>query len=343
MLFTESAWPGQSTWAEWRLSVSYSTWAIAIVMPRSRSSGALSIWSKGVKSARPLSAWRLVIAAVRVVLPWSMCPIVPTFTWGLFRSNFFLPICPSPSRLLARHPGDDLLRDVGRDLVVGVQLHRAARRTALGLGTQVGHAAEQLGQRHDDPHDLLPRPLVDVLDAAAARGHVAHHLAEELLGRGDLELHHGLEQHGAGLARAVLERHRPGDLERHLRGVHLVERAVDQRGAEVNQRVARQHAVVHRLLDALVDGRDVLSRDRAARDLIDELVAAAGAGRLEVEHDVAVLAATAGLARELEVDLVDEFRDRLAIGDLRPPDVRVDAELAAQTVDDDVQVQLAHP
>ena len=62
-------------------------------MPRSRSSGALSIWSKGVKSARPLSAWRLVIAAVSVVLPWSMCPIVPMFTWGLFRSNFCLPIC----------------------------------------------------------------------------------------------------------------------------------------------------------------------------------------------------------------------------------------------------------
>src|SRR5512133_1271016 len=139
-------------------------------MPRSRSSGALSIWSKGVKSANPLSAWRLVIAAVKVVLPWSMWPIVPMFTWGLFRSKCFLPICLIPSfgpfGLLARHAGNDLLRDVGRDLVVGVQLHRAARRAALGLGTQVGDVAEQLGQRHDDPHDLLARPLVDVLDAA---------------------------------------------------------------------------------------------------------------------------------------------------------------------------------
>src|SRR5579884_2409667 len=33
------------------------------------------------------------MAAVRVVLPWSMCPIVPTFTCGLVRSNFFLAIC----------------------------------------------------------------------------------------------------------------------------------------------------------------------------------------------------------------------------------------------------------
>src|ERR1700730_16701316 len=34
----------------------------------------------------------LVIAAVSVVLPWSMCPIVPTFTCGLLRSNFYFAI-----------------------------------------------------------------------------------------------------------------------------------------------------------------------------------------------------------------------------------------------------------
>ncbi len=37
---------------------------------------------------RPCSASVLVIAAVRVVLPWSTCPIVPTFTCGFVRSNF---------------------------------------------------------------------------------------------------------------------------------------------------------------------------------------------------------------------------------------------------------------
>ena len=41
-------------------------------MPRSFSSGALSIWSNGVKSAMPFSDSTLVIAAVSVVLPWSM-------------------------------------------------------------------------------------------------------------------------------------------------------------------------------------------------------------------------------------------------------------------------------
>src|SRR5947209_18626480 len=66
---------------------------MAMVMPRSRSSGALSIWSKGVYLASLAAANVLVMAAVRVVLPWSMCPIVPTFTWGFVRSNFFFAIC----------------------------------------------------------------------------------------------------------------------------------------------------------------------------------------------------------------------------------------------------------
>src|SRR5438045_4964665 len=63
-----------------------------MVIPRSFSSGALSIESKARNSAPPLSERVLVIAAVSVVLPWSMCPIVPTFTCGLVRSNFFFAI-----------------------------------------------------------------------------------------------------------------------------------------------------------------------------------------------------------------------------------------------------------
>src|SRR3954462_3005821 len=40
--------------------------------------------------AQPLSDDTLVRAAVRVVLPWSMWPMVPTLTCGLLRSNFSL-------------------------------------------------------------------------------------------------------------------------------------------------------------------------------------------------------------------------------------------------------------
>src|SRR5687768_18127512 len=70
---------------------------MAMVMPRSRSSGALSMLSKERSCACPCKASVLVMAAVRLVLPWSTCPIVPTFTCGLVRANFCFPIAPARS------------------------------------------------------------------------------------------------------------------------------------------------------------------------------------------------------------------------------------------------------
>jgi len=72
-------------------------------------------------------------------------------------------------------------------------------------------------------------------------------------------------------------------------------------------------------------------------------IVVAGPGRLHVDHRMAVLAAPAGLADEPALDLLDRLADRLAIGDLGPADVGVDIELAHQPVDDDLEVQLAHP
>ena len=67
-----------------------------------------------------------------------------------------------------------------------------------------------------------------------------------------------------------------------------------------------------------------------------------GLVRLELEPHVAVLAAAARLLDELALDLGHGSLDRLAIGDLRRADVRLDAELALHAVDDDLEVQLAH-
>src|ERR1700730_17874170 len=70
-------------------------------------SEALATSSYEMNFAHPLSAATLVSAAVRVVLPWSMCPMVPTFTCGLLRSNFSLAmstilcrVCRTLSRVL---------------------------------------------------------------------------------------------------------------------------------------------------------------------------------------------------------------------------------------------------
>src|SRR5690606_2976560 len=69
-------------------------------------SDALATSSYGTNLAQPLSAATLVSAAVSVVLPWSIWPIVPTFTCGFERSNFSFAIALRP-RLngVLRHRG----------------------------------------------------------------------------------------------------------------------------------------------------------------------------------------------------------------------------------------------
>src|SRR5262249_58587655 len=106
--------------------------------------------------------------------------------------------------------------------------------------------------------------------------------------------------------------------------------------------VAREHAGLHRLLHALLDRGDVLARDDAALRTVDELEATARLERLDAEHDVSVLAAAAGLPDELRL-LLDRLPDGLLVRDLLLADVRVDLELAQEAVDDDLEVQLAHP
>ena len=64
--------------------------------------------------AMPLSAQTFVSAAVKVVLPWSTCPIVPMLTCGFFRLNFAFAIPPrctnANQTLFATILGDDLLQ-----------------------------------------------------------------------------------------------------------------------------------------------------------------------------------------------------------------------------------------
>src|SRR3954470_13203196 len=292
--------------------------------------------------------------------------MVPTLTCGLSRSNFSLAtavrssfrslgvgglanqgkLSQSVFTVLSRGNGlaravlDDLLRDVGRDLVVALELHRVGR-PALRVGAQVGRVAEHLAQRDvGGDRERVAAPLL-AFEAPAAPAEVADDVAEEVLGRDDLDLEDGLEQDGLRPARRLLEGERARDLEGDLRRVRLVVLAVDERHADVDDRVARAHAVGERLLDALLDGGDELGRHGAAADLRDEVEALAGR-RLDVDVDDAVLARAAGLADEAALDLLGRAADGLAVGDLRPADVRLDVELAAHAVDQHLEVQLAH-
>ena len=61
----------------------------------------------------------------------------------------------------------------------------------------------------------------------------------------------GLEDGRVGLVDGVLEGHRAGDLERHLRRVDVVERAVKEGDLDVDHRIAGVEAGLERLADAL--------------------------------------------------------------------------------------------
>src|SRR6266487_6809281 len=104
------------------------------------------------------------MAAVSVVFPWSMWPIVPMFRCGFVRSNFCfdmgLTLAPLlPLSLLAANAGDDLFSDRPRHLLVGVELHRVGRST-LGARAEIGSVPEHLRQRHVSPDDLRVAALL---------------------------------------------------------------------------------------------------------------------------------------------------------------------------------------
>src|SRR5215468_9760442 len=187
-------------------------------MPRAFSSGAASIWSYGLYSPK-----NFVIAAVSDVLPWSTCPIVPTFTCGLLRSNLPLAmglsvylthsgICCSPAARLAAPPRQrslcvlllDFLGDRGRHRLVVVELHRVLG-AALRHRPEIVDVLEHVGERHhgvDNDRDaarLLP------LDLAAPRVQVADDVADIVLRRHHLDLHDRLEQLHAELGRGFPE------------------------------------------------------------------------------------------------------------------------------------------
>ena len=160
----------------------------------------------------------------------------------------------------------DLLCDGRRRLGVVVELHRECG-PPLGLRTQTGGITEHLTQRHQRVDHLARASVVGTTKHAATTTEVAHHVAHVVLRRHHLDLHDRLEQYRTRLAEAFLEPHRTGDLERHFRRIDLVVGAVHQADLDVDHGKSGQRAIGHRLLDTLVDRRDVFLRESHRRRL----------------------------------------------------------------------------
>src|ERR1700712_905015 len=247
--------------------------------------------------------------------------------------------------LLAVLLRDDGLGDVRGNFRVRAEHHRVAR-PAGGLGPQVADVTEHLRQRDQSGHDAGAGALVHALDLATAGVQVADDVAHVLFRGDDLDPHQWLEQNRVGQSRRFLHRDGAGDLERHFRRVDVVVCTVDKGQLDPEHREAGQNAVLQRVLRTGVHRRDVLPRDTAPGDGVDELVRfSLGLGqveRLDRDLDLGVLPGSTGLLLVHVGVLLDRAADGLAVGHLRLADVRLDVELTAHAVDQDVQVQLAH-
>src|SRR5512136_1915940 len=129
------------------------------------------------------------MAAVSVVLPWSMCPIVPMLTWGFVLVNFSFAIahlllafsvlwtlsdrlCLIPGGPASLDPGDDVLLDLGRRLVVLEEL-QAEDAPPLGQRPEDRRIAEHLRERDQGPDGPGAGPHLHGLDLAPAGVEVA--------------------------------------------------------------------------------------------------------------------------------------------------------------------------
>src|SRR5690242_3180245 len=117
--------------------------------------------------------------------------------------------------------------------------------------------------------------------------------------------------------------------------------AVEERRFHVHHRIAGQHPGLHCFLDAFFNGRDEIPRNRTALGLVAELESGTLRQRFDPDLDDSELPMTARLPHETAFGF-GRTPNRLAIRNLRLPNVRIDLKLAEHPVDDYLEVQLAH-
>ena len=119
---------------------------------------------------------------------------------------------------------------------------------------------------------------------------------------------------------------------------------VDQGCFHADHRVTGQNTKLHSVLNTSVDRRNVLARHATTGHLILKLVQflAIQRQRLEGNLHLRELTGTTGLLLVGVVDLLNGLLNGLAVCNLRLTNVSFNLELTLHTVNDDVQVKLAH-
>src|SRR5437773_6989800 len=118
-------------------------------------------------------------------------------------------------------------------------------------------------------------------------------------------------------------------------------RAVNGSCTYINHRITGASARFHFLMDALANCGDVLLRNRAADNLVDEFETAAALHWLELHNCIREHAAPARLPLE-EAACAHRLGNSLFVSHLRLAPVGLHLVLAKHPVEDNLKVKLAH-
>lgn len=235
---------------------------------------------------------------------------------------------------------DQLSLHLRRRLRVVRKLHSKLALT-LRSRTELGREAKHGIQRDISKERELVDTDISLLDDGVALVHEANNVTLELVGRGDDDLHEGLEDNWAGVDEGLAEGLGGSVLEGHFGGVgHMGSTIVDLHISSENL-VVKQGTLLARSHETLLASKQELFGDGSSKDLVLKLVLGEGAGRLHVPDDTGVISRTSSLLLESVVK-VDLLGDGLAVGDLGLAGFAVDAILAAHTLDVNVEMELAH-
>ncbi len=116
-----------------------------------------------------------------------------------------------------------------------------------------------------------------------------------MIGRVNFHLHNRFKQRGLGLLHRFLKSKRAGDLEGHVRRIHVVIFPVVQNGPEVRHRESRKIPARSRVTDTPFHRRNPVLRDGASEDIVHELDAFAALDRLHFDAAHTELSVPAGL------------------------------------------------
>ena len=234
--------------------------------------------------------------------------------------------------------GNDLVRDIRRNHLVTGESH-FKRALPLRHGAEFRRVFCKLRLRDFRKKHLHAVFAVHAENASALVIQMARDISHVFPGNDDLHGHDRLKQHGIRLRHCVIERAARCDLERHFRGVHIMELAVIDGHFHIFHDASCERAALHRLENAFFHGGNEILRDRAADNLVGELEFFLA--RFDPQINFRELPVSAGLFF-MAVMAFCPAVDRFAVRHLRRGNDHIGLGQFLETAQRDLQMLFAH-